>query len=199
MILTTTRHTTTVATTRRNYQTQAVQSQAIQSQAIQSQAIQSQAIQSQGAKQKLVESSKLVPDATLETQRFNLTIRRRVAPSTGSSNPQLVIQSQHSNRGVQLNQTTPLLTAALSSRNTIPLATGSSILRLVILSSATTARRNTSATTAFPFHQLQATVTIKFQILPVVGYSTVDSIFGGIRQLLIFEFTWLIPNNEINQ
>ncbi|KZV13736.1 hypothetical protein F511_45101 [Dorcoceras hygrometricum] len=98
MIPTTTRHTTTVSTTRRNYQTQAVQSQAIQSQAIHPP---SQAIQ------KLVESSKLVPDATLETQRFNLTIRRRVAPSTVSSNPQLVIQSQHSNRGVQLNQTTP--------------------------------------------------------------------------------------------
>ncbi|KZV18385.1 hypothetical protein F511_24907 [Dorcoceras hygrometricum] len=71
-----------------------------------------------------------------------------------------------------------------SSRNTIPPATGSSILRLVILSRA---QRLPDATQAqqllFLFHQLQATVTIKFQILPVVGYSTVDSIFGGIRQL----------------
>ncbi|KZV17259.1 putative leucine-rich repeat receptor-like serine/threonine-protein kinase [Dorcoceras hygrometricum] len=66
-----------------------------------------------------------------------------------------------------------------------PPATGSSILRLVILSRA---QRLPDATPAqrliFPhYHQLQATVTIKFQILPVVGYSTVDSIFGGIRQL----------------
>ncbi|KZV52058.1 hypothetical protein F511_19402 [Dorcoceras hygrometricum] len=53
---------------------------------------------------------------------------------------------------------------ALSSRNTIPLATGSSNLRLVILSRA--------QQLLFHFHQLQATVTIKFQILPVVGYST---------------------------
>ncbi|KZV37949.1 hypothetical protein F511_17721 [Dorcoceras hygrometricum] len=86
-----------------------------------------------------------------------------------------------------------------SSRNTIPLATGSSILRLVILSRA---QRLPDATQAqqllFHFHQLQATVTIKFQILPVVGYSTADSIFGGIRQLLIFKFTWLNPNNKIN-
>ncbi|KZV16877.1 hypothetical protein F511_21086 [Dorcoceras hygrometricum] len=74
--------------------------------------------------------------------------------------------------------------SCLSSRNTIPLATGSSILRLVIPSRA---QRLPDATQAqqllFHFHQLQATVTIKFQILPVVGYSTVDSIFGGIRQL----------------
>ncbi|KZV45363.1 hypothetical protein F511_09020 [Dorcoceras hygrometricum] len=269
----------TVATTRRNYQTQAVQSQAIQSQAIQTQAIQTQAIQFRsfkwvaierevpkepsatentqifdGERRKSREESlgrnyqtqlpnascpvasypvasypdasypdasypvasypdasypvasypdasypvasypdasypvASYPDAILETQRFNLTIRRRVAPSTGSSNPQLVIQSQHSNRGVQLNQTTPLLTAALSSRNTIPLATGSSILRLVILSRA---QRLPDATQAqqllFHFHQLQATVTIKFQILPVVGYSTADSILRGIRQLLIFK------------
>ncbi|KZV43619.1 hypothetical protein F511_00170 [Dorcoceras hygrometricum] len=40
------------------------------------------------------------PDANLETQRFNLTRRRRIAPSTGSSNPQLVTQSQYSKRGV---------------------------------------------------------------------------------------------------
>ncbi|KZV28103.1 hypothetical protein F511_17254 [Dorcoceras hygrometricum] len=74
------------------------------------------------------------------------------------------------------------------SRNTIPPATGSSIHRLVILSRA---QRLPDATQAqqliFHFHQLQATVTIKFQILPVVGYSTVDSILGEIRQLYIFK------------
>ncbi|KZT76666.1 hypothetical protein F511_46308 [Dorcoceras hygrometricum] len=69
-----------------------------------------------------------------------------------------------------------------------PPATGSSIHRLVILSRA---QRLPDATQAqqliFQFHQLQATITIKFQILPVVGYSTVDSILGGIRQLYNFK------------
>ncbi|KZV47921.1 putative WRKY transcription factor 42 [Dorcoceras hygrometricum] len=37
---------------------------------------------------------KLIPDAT-KTQRFNLSKRRRAAPTTGSSNQQLVTQSQH--------------------------------------------------------------------------------------------------------
>ncbi|KZV36869.1 pentatricopeptide repeat-containing protein-like [Dorcoceras hygrometricum] len=95
---------------------------------IHSQAIQSQAIQSQ-LNQKLVDSSQLVPDAILETQRCNLTRRRRVAPSTGSSIPQLVTQSQYnSSRDWFFNS-----------------STGHS------LTSATTARRNTSATTDFPF------------------------------------------------
>ncbi|KZV54732.1 hypothetical protein F511_41954 [Dorcoceras hygrometricum] len=70
------------------------------------------------------------------------------------------------------------------SRNTIPLATGSSILRLVILSRA---QRLPDATQAqqliFHFHQLQATITLKFQILPVVGYSTVEpQIVMNIRE-----------------
>ncbi|KZV35540.1 hypothetical protein F511_18349 [Dorcoceras hygrometricum] len=63
--------------------------------------------------------------------------------------------------------------SCLSSRNTIPLATGSSILRLVILSRA---QRLPDATQAqqllFHFHQLQATVTIKFQSYQSLGYST---------------------------
>ncbi|KZV38756.1 hypothetical protein F511_33163 [Dorcoceras hygrometricum] len=76
------------------------------------------------------------------------------------------------------------------SRNTIPprdwffnSSTGHS------LTSATTARRNTSATTAFPFPPAASYSNHQIPILPVVGYSTVDSIFGGIRQLLIFKFT----------
>ncbi|KZV52407.1 hypothetical protein F511_32443 [Dorcoceras hygrometricum] len=39
--------------------------------------------------QKLVDSSQLEPDANIATQRFNLSERRRIDPSTGSSNPQL--------------------------------------------------------------------------------------------------------------
>ncbi|KZV41880.1 putative leucine-rich repeat receptor-like serine/threonine-protein kinase [Dorcoceras hygrometricum] len=97
------------------------------------------------------------------------------------------------NAAFQLNQTTSrcFLDWFLNSPAGHPVATqfppttGSSIHRLVILSRA---QRLPDATPAqrliFPhYHQLQATVTIKFQILPVVGYSTVDSIFGGIRQL----------------
>ncbi|KZV30604.1 hypothetical protein F511_16718 [Dorcoceras hygrometricum] len=96
---------------------------------IQSQAIQSQQSSRKALNQKLVDSSQLVPDAILETQRFNLTRRRRVAPSTGSSIPQLVTQSQYnSSRDWFFNS-----------------STGHS------LTSATTARSNTSATTDFPF------------------------------------------------
>ncbi|KZV22243.1 hypothetical protein F511_21077 [Dorcoceras hygrometricum] len=91
--------------------------------------IQSQQSSRKALNQKLVDSSQLEPDAILEMQRFNLTRRRRVAPSTGSSIPQLVTQSQYnSSRDWFFNS-----------------STGHS------LTSATTARRNTSATTDFPF------------------------------------------------
>ncbi|KZV46945.1 hypothetical protein F511_06187 [Dorcoceras hygrometricum] len=42
--------------------------------------------------QLVTNSSQLVPDAIPETLRFNLSKRRWVAPTTGSSNQQLVIQ-----------------------------------------------------------------------------------------------------------
>ncbi|KZV24153.1 hypothetical protein F511_40571 [Dorcoceras hygrometricum] len=90
--------------------------------------IQSQ-LSSRKLNQKLVDSSQLVPDEILETQRFNLTRRSRIAPSTGSSIPQMVTQSQHnSSRDWFFNS-----------------STGHSLTR------AMTARRNTSATTDFPF------------------------------------------------
>ncbi|KZV58403.1 hypothetical protein F511_30561 [Dorcoceras hygrometricum] len=37
----------------------------------------------------------LIPDAISKTLRFNLSKRRRVAPTTSSLNPQLVTQTQH--------------------------------------------------------------------------------------------------------
>ncbi|KZV49986.1 hypothetical protein F511_32362 [Dorcoceras hygrometricum] len=113
----------------RNYPVATIHSQAIKSQAIQSQAIHSQQSSRKALNQKLVDTSQLVPDAILETQLFNLTRRRRVTPSTGSSIPQLVTQSQYnSSRDWFFNS-----------------STGHS------LTSATNARRNTSATTDFPF------------------------------------------------
>ncbi|KZV42581.1 kinase family protein [Dorcoceras hygrometricum] len=150
------------------------------------------------------------PSATESTQIFDRERRkskeemsRNLTTGTHASynKPDATIQSQLSSRKLssrnprnaafQLNQTTlrcslevPQFHSWSSSRNTIPPTTGSSIHRLVILSRA---QRFPDATQAqqliFHFHQLQATVTIKFQILPVVGYSTVDSILGGIRQL----------------
>ncbi|KZV23514.1 hypothetical protein F511_34611 [Dorcoceras hygrometricum] len=86
-------------------------------------------IQSQGAKPK---AGRLLTTGTRRNPRnaaFQLTRRCRVAPSTGSSIPQLVTQSQYkSSRDWFFNS-----------------STGHS------LTSAMTARRNTSATTDFPF------------------------------------------------
>ncbi|KZV27976.1 hypothetical protein F511_06451 [Dorcoceras hygrometricum] len=124
---------------------------------IQSQAIQSQAIQSQLSSRKL-SSRKLSSKHSVSTKPEDVALLPRLVPQFPSWSPS---RNTISSRDWFFNS-----------------STGHS------LTSAMTARRNTSATTDFPhFHQLQATVTIKFQILPVVGYSTVDSIFGGIRHL----------------
>ncbi|KZV42466.1 hypothetical protein F511_32563 [Dorcoceras hygrometricum] len=105
-------------------------------------------IQSQLSSRKALNNT----DANLETQRFNLTRRRRVAPSTGSSNPQLVTQSQHNSSHDWFFNS----------------STGHS------LTSATTARRNTSATTHFSFP-------------PAASYNSSDGSESGSTGLLLLK------------
>ncbi|KZV49596.1 hypothetical protein F511_15456 [Dorcoceras hygrometricum] len=135
-------------------------------------------IQSQGAKQKLVESSKLVPDEILKTgtRRNPQNAAFQLNHTTSRCSLDWFLKSTAGHpvatyKTRRLTKSNDAVTHASittrncsSSRNTIPPATGSSILRLVILSRA---QRLPDATQAqqllFHFHQLQATVTIKFQ------------------------------------
>ncbi|KZV18388.1 hypothetical protein F511_21528 [Dorcoceras hygrometricum] len=154
---------------------------------IQSQAIQSQAIQSQGAKPK---AGRVL---TTGTRRKHRNVAFQLIRTTShcsldwflkstAGHPVATYKTRRLTKSNDAVTHASIATHSCSpSCNTIPPATGSSILRLVILSQA---QRLPDATQAqqliFHFHQLQAAVTIKFQILPVVGYSTVDSILGEI-------------------